>query len=84
MMAMALAMAVAGGAVAAEKDMAKAPMMEMVKSIKADKDGMISVQQVLDMEHQRISKKMKEMGMKGDKMTPADWEKLYDQLYRGV
>lgn len=66
------------------KDMPKMPMKDMVKSIKADKDGMVSMQQVMDMERERIGKKMKEMGMKGDKMTPADWEKLYDQLYRGT
>jgi translation initiation factor 2 gamma subunit (eIF-2gamma) len=66
------------------KDMPKMPMKEMVKSIKADKDGMVSMQQVMDMERERISKKMKEMGMKGDKMAPAEWEKLYDQLYRGI
>lgn len=92
-----MAAVMAGGAAAAEKEMPKAamkempmkdaskmPMKEMVKSIKADKDGMISMQQVMDMERERISKKMKEMGMKGDKMAPAEWEKLYDQLYRGI
>ncbi len=95
--AVVMAAVMAGGALAAEKDMPKAPMKEMpakamatmpmkdmVKSIKADKDGMISMQQVMDMERERIGKKMKEMGMKGDKMTPADWEKLYDQLYHGT
>lgn len=99
MMASAVMMAamMAGGAAAADKEVPKAamkempakdaprmPMKEMVKSIKADKDGMVSVQQVMDMERERISKKMKEMGMKGDKMAPAEWEKLYDQLYRGI
>lgn len=83
-----VAMVMAGGAMAADKeapkDAAKMPMKEMVKTMKADKDGMISVHQVMEMERARIEKKMKDMGMKGDKMSPAEWEKLYDQLYRGV
>lgn len=82
-LAMGAALALTGGAFAAEMAPA-APMKDMVKSIKADKDGMISVQQVLDMERARIGAKMKEMGMKGDKMTPSEWEKFYEERYRGI
>jgi hypothetical protein len=89
--AVVVALVMAGGASAADKEMPKTPMKEMampmkdmVKTIKADKDGMISMKQVMDMEREHMSRKMKEMGMKGDKMTPADWEKLYDQIYRGT
>ena len=84
MMAVAMAgLMAAGGAMAGEK-MMPMPMKDMVHGMKADKDGMISVKEVMEMERKRIEAMMKEKGMKGDKMSKDEWEKFYDQIYRGV
>lgn len=64
-----------GGVFAAETD---------GKKMAADKDGMISVQQAMDMERARISDKMKAMDIKGEKMAPTEWDKLREDLYRGI
>lgn len=79
-------LAVSGGALAADKgckEMAPMAMKEIMQSkmMKVDKDGMITVQQWLDMENERIQGRMKKMGVDSDKMTPAQWEKMYQELY---
>ncbi|MES2879349.1 MAG: hypothetical protein V4713_13115, partial [Pseudomonadota bacterium] len=66
---------VMGGAMAADTD---------GKKMATDKDGMISVQQVMEMERARLHDKMKAMGIQGDKMTPTEWDKLREDLYRGI
>jgi len=66
---------VCGGAFAADMDRRK---------MAADKHGMISVQQAKEMECARIGEKMKAMGIKGDKMLQADWDKMREDLYRGI
>ena len=74
----------AGGVFAAEMETARAPMKAGSQKVAADKDGMVSVGQMMDMERARIADKMRAMGIKGDKMTQSEWEKMREELYRGI